>query len=1017
MRRIISVLITLVTFVVSARQISLEEARNAAMVFWGDSISENQITPQRVECAAPANIDLERQPYYVFNAVDDGGFVIISGDDRAKKILGYSDNGSFDFSNIPPQLSWILKEYEKQLSTIPADVLPDVSWQNNETNLTEGILLETANWGQGYPYNAQCPLIDGSHTPTGCVATAMAIVMKYYNWPESARSFSDFVEGGVERHIDFSQYHFDFDQMPMNAGNTAGDVSADMSRLMLAAGRAVNMDYGKEESGAYFEIAAHQLQEKFAYSPLCEYLMSQDYSWDAWINILKGELDNGRPVLYSGSSAMGKHAFVCDGYRGDYIHVNWGWDGNENGYFDLSGIIYSLHPSMVVNIVPDKTGIIYARAYTARDGIYTLFQETDVINVSVPEIKTGVRFDISSPTIHTPYRYDGKLGFALVDKSGNIKEVFAIQNVYGTGEQFFNAYGDGRDFQDYDQQISSEVASDDIIQLVAKESGEDEWRFILGCSAIPTSMPVNNCHSRFATVYLECDPQIEFNHVVWQSGSIGGYERVTVDKFVKLFGTQESCNVKVINGADGYGLVTVVGKAAYGNVYTNMCAADFDADFGFKLVDDEYHITAKFYEYAEPMSIKVDSPGTLSELIDLEQARKMYDLTLSGNVNAFDIWYIRENMKGLHKLDMESVKICGVESKGVFINNFEVGEYQNDDTMPEWGLNGMQILEEVVLPSGLRYLSDMSLSELNIRKIVLPASIDGFGVNNFFLCSHLAIVENLNPNPVDIQECNLSSTLCPYEGALIVPVSSIEAYRKSPVWQDFKNFYPLGTILPERLEVKDDFISLGVGHSMKMPEVTYYPDNVTVRELEIYYYNENIVSISDDGYITGISAGSTVARVKSVFGGDFQWLHIFVYEQPVEFIDIYPEQINGVAGSEIQLSLTVRPENATNRAIVWSSDNEDVADVDSNGLVRLLAKGNAIITASAADGHGACASCSVIVDDMTGIENVLTGMDAVVKIYNTSGVLIFDGKCNECNLKDGIYIVVVDGERYKCLIR
>jgi len=235
------------TLAASARQVSTDEAQSVAADFFGNP--SNPSNPKHVGAkginrVAPKNGTADFQPYYIFNAADNAGFVIISGDDRAPKILGYSDRGEFDFNNIPPQLDWLLEEYEKQIESLSTTASQDPSWQSNSSLGSEsGILLETANWGQGAPYNSQCPIINGSQAPTGCVATAMAIVMKYHNWPER------------------------YNWVAMPADNVTAENSSETGKLMADAGKAVLMNYGSSESGANMNWVGHKLQQDFKYNP------------------------------------------------------------------------------------------------------------------------------------------------------------------------------------------------------------------------------------------------------------------------------------------------------------------------------------------------------------------------------------------------------------------------------------------------------------------------------------------------------------------------------------------------------------------------------------------------------------------------------------------------------------------------------------------------------------------------------------------------------------------------------
>ncbi|MDE6335035.1 MAG: C10 family peptidase, partial [Muribaculaceae bacterium] len=173
MRKLLLPSLLLTVFLAHSRQVSPDEASAVASDFFHTSgiqstLSDNPMKLKRVVDSSGAN------PYYVFNATDGNGFVIVSGDDRAPRILGYSTQGEFEGANMPPQLNALLTSYSERLDNLPD--MPHASWSNVLSRSQENeVLLPTANWGQGYPYNTDCPVIDGKSTLTGCVATAMAI--------------------------------------------------------------------------------------------------------------------------------------------------------------------------------------------------------------------------------------------------------------------------------------------------------------------------------------------------------------------------------------------------------------------------------------------------------------------------------------------------------------------------------------------------------------------------------------------------------------------------------------------------------------------------------------------------------------------------------------------------------------------------------------------------------------------------------------------------------------------------
>lgn len=245
---------------------------------------------------------------------------------------------------MPPQLVEMLNRYVEQIKAVPGTEQAHSSWKTSTLNSIsdEGVVLETANWGQGEPYNSLCPTVDGMKVPTGCVATAMAIVMKYHNWPDN----------------------YNWDSMPVqdiNANN-----SSEIATLMRDAGEAVVMRYTPYESSAYMNFLGHRFQQCFKYSPECQFISAKNFSDDVWKSMLKSDLQAGNPVIYNGTGS-GNHAFIIDGYDNhDLYHINWGWDGAYNGMLALNALTpgpdyFNDNATMVINIAPDKTGKEYSK--------------------------------------------------------------------------------------------------------------------------------------------------------------------------------------------------------------------------------------------------------------------------------------------------------------------------------------------------------------------------------------------------------------------------------------------------------------------------------------------------------------------------------------------------------------------------------------------------------------------------------------------------------------------------------
>ncbi len=340
-----------------AQSISQNEAENIAKTFLVKSSSTSLM--QR----APAKIDLElafekidnekpsERLIYVYNIKGGNGFVLVSADKRTKKILGYSKTGSFDSKNIPTNFSYWLNNYAKEI-VYAKENLPEVSQTDFSKSMSRvaqkttsvAPLLGTISYNQGAPYNDECPKKDGKRTATGCVATAMVQVMKYYNWPEKGKSHHSYKwNKSVNLSINFSRQTYDWTKIKsFYNSNSTDEQKAEIAKLMYHAGVSVDMQYDLASnggSGAQMPLVANALYKYFNYDGGIQVYYRDYFSLQLWNQKIREELDHQRPVIYAGQGTDGGHAFVCDGYDDTgKFHINWGWGGLSNGYFETTAL-------------------------------------------------------------------------------------------------------------------------------------------------------------------------------------------------------------------------------------------------------------------------------------------------------------------------------------------------------------------------------------------------------------------------------------------------------------------------------------------------------------------------------------------------------------------------------------------------------------------------------------------------------------------------------------------------------
>lgn len=315
------------------------------------------------------------QQFYIFNSEDGEGFVIVAADDVAHPILGYSKTGSFETVNLPENLRWWLSEYDRQIlwaqdNNITQSDEIAAEWQQSLANQLQAAtpvvapLIQT-QWDQSPYYNEQCPyyttykinvgnyhfLEDVTYyTPTGCGATALAQVMKYYNWPQQGTGYKWYSTANCGKiSANFAATTYDWDNMPIKLDENSTQTQIDaVAKLMFHCGVAMHMNYGPTESGIKdADSIVYAVKNYFRYNPNTHTIRKAQYTEAEWIAVLKAQLNAGQPMVYTGiapSPGKGGHAFVCDGYDSeDYFHFNWGWGGLANDtYFSVQALTPSV---------------------------------------------------------------------------------------------------------------------------------------------------------------------------------------------------------------------------------------------------------------------------------------------------------------------------------------------------------------------------------------------------------------------------------------------------------------------------------------------------------------------------------------------------------------------------------------------------------------------------------------------------------------------------------------------------
>lgn len=376
-----------------ARQRTLAEMKSAAISVIGQNVSGKKSAPANAQALQV----LRQNSQLTVLGTKTGGFAVIANDDSFSPVLGYSDAPC---TGTPaPGYLWWLETMNKSLEQALANGESNEQTPRDASMRASVVPMLTSTWGQGTPYNNLTPVYPGDngdeHYVVGCVATAAAQILRYHKYPEKghgSRTYRFAPGGGVAAvtlKADFGSTTYDWDDMLDNYEGSYTEAQAQAAALISSHfGIAVKMNYTKDGSGSYSSDAALALRDYFLYNKYLKYYNRDYYPKAEWMQMVYRELNDGCPILYGGQSTAGGHAFVFDGYDAKgFVHVNWGWNGDYNGYFDIGSLNgYSSGQTIVqVRLPNDPTFPDGPRSIWGLPQKLTASVSNGIVTVSAPQ--------------------------------------------------------------------------------------------------------------------------------------------------------------------------------------------------------------------------------------------------------------------------------------------------------------------------------------------------------------------------------------------------------------------------------------------------------------------------------------------------------------------------------------------------------------------------------------------------------------------------------------------------------
>lgn len=344
----------------AAPKVSQEEARNIAENFMSSHFSTRASSDGSQFLVTPY-----KESVYIVNN-SEGGWVIVGGDSSLpKQVLGYSPTGKLTLENLQDGARWMLDEYSRGISALPTQGSLSLTTTRSQTSVAP--LLGDISWSQTSPYNSKCPKIDGEPTWAGCVNIAMAQIMAYHKYPQKGTGSHYYNWDDTRLSADFSNSTYRWDLIkPVYTGNESQEEIDAVSQLIYDVAIANESYFSQGGTGA--GLHTDNMIAFFDYDPGITTVIREQCKAKDYEAILRSELDEGRPVYVEGGSDMGGHAFVCDGYDNEgYFHYNFGWGGDNNGYFLCTATGFDSYPLLTIGIKPNEGGLPGLWAGTGED--------------------------------------------------------------------------------------------------------------------------------------------------------------------------------------------------------------------------------------------------------------------------------------------------------------------------------------------------------------------------------------------------------------------------------------------------------------------------------------------------------------------------------------------------------------------------------------------------------------------------------------------------------------------------
>ena len=893
------------------------------------------------------------------------GYLVLSAEESAVPVLGYSHEGNLTEGEMPEQMQWWLQQMADEIQYATEHNLP-MSAPASVGDAIEPLIK--SKWGQDWPYNLYTPVVNGVQSPTGCVATAMAQIMYYHKWPINPTG-SGYCSTTDRQSFEmgFDGIVFEWDKMKdeYNRSCSDEDSMAAVSTLMKCAGYGAKMKYGSYASGAGTLNAQKSLINNFGYSQDITGIGRYDVTLDDWNNILYNQLSSKLPVLYEGDDgASSRHVFICDGYDGNgYFHFNWGWDGICDGYFITTSLTpiesgtggnnngYNGNQAAIINIYPDNSGL------------ECVFSYLSVTNYQWNNNRIYFTFE------KIPSDTDYEVGLSLNEPFDKQKEYISIGTFNGKGEVTVS-------LENLTQILDASKTYD--VEMVWKPTIESSWERVVSAEHI------GEYSSLSGGILFRLQFNIENNK--WEYSFLTPVIGIELNQSVIMLNKGETENLQATATPD---------------YMTDKSIAWTSSDTSVATVDADGKVTAAG---AGECDIAATTHNGLTASCHVKVIVNPTGITLDAEKKEILLGQTFSLSATLAPADVtekaitwttSDTSVSSVDAEGkataVGVGEADITATTTNGITATCHVKVLPILVSSITLSSKEIIGEVGNKE-QISASVLPENATTKTLTWASTDTSVATVDaDGNVAFVKAGTATITATATDGSGASATCAVTV----KQPA---------------TGIEISETSVTIQKGEAKSLT-ASVGPDDASDKSIAWTSSDTSVASVDAEGTVTAIDYGETIITATTS-NGLIATCNVSVVPILVESIEITPNVIEVETGKNFILEYTVYPEDADNKELAWESSDETVASVTSEGVVIIKGEGYAVITASATDGSGVYATCEVT--GVSGVDEILAeGREW--NIYTEQGILLRK-KANREDvemLQQGIYIITDGVKTYK----